>query len=131
MQQWQGIVTRVADFVDENTQTLDVFIRLTPKKGQPIYNGMYVTAKILSSRVPKAVEIPRRALNDNQNLYFVNPQDSSVYAQNLDLDSIKVVKWNKKTMILQGLQNGSLLIVEPLTSISKSTKYVPLVPNIQ
>jgi multidrug efflux pump subunit AcrA (membrane-fusion protein) len=126
MQKWDAVVTRVADFVDENTQTLDVFIRLTPQKNQPIFNGMYVTAKIFSSQVPNAVEIPRRALNSNESLYFVNLSDSSIYVKNIETDSIKVVKWNKKTMVLKGLENGSLLIIEPLTGISKSTKYVPL-----
>ncbi|HCQ29682.1 MAG TPA: hypothetical protein DIU39_05300 [Flavobacteriales bacterium] len=126
MQQWEGRVTRVADFVDENTQTLDVFIKISPKKGQHLYNGMYVEAKILSLQVPNAVEVPRRALNSNQNLYFVNPSDSSIFVENIEVDSIQVIKWNKKSMILKGFDNGSLLITEPLTSISKSTKYVPL-----
>jgi len=85
-----------------------------------------VEAKILSLQVPNAVEVPRRALNSNQNLYFVNPSDSSIFVENIEVDSIQVIKWNKKSMILKGFDNGSLLITEPLTSISKSTKYVPL-----
>ncbi len=126
MQKWEGKVTRIADFVDENTQTLDVYIRITPKKNQPLYNGMYVVAQILSSVVPDAVQVPRRALINNQELNFVEPADSSLYTKNILSDSIQIIKWNKKTLILKGLKNGEWLITEPLTGISSSTKLAPL-----
>lgn len=109
MQSWKGNVSRIADVVNPNTQSIDVFISVYPNQ-YPIFDGLYMKAAIPGSIVKGAMEVPRNAVFNN-NEVFTLEQDSI-----LRVKQIKVHKINQETIVFSGLPEGAELVFEPLVN---------------
>ncbi len=112
---WNGIVNRVADFVDPNTQSVSVFVRVIPASNQPLYEGQYLRAYFNGKMIEKAMEIPRRAVFNANEVFVV--QDGS-----LKKSIINVIKVNQETLVFDGLNEGTILVTEPLAGAAEGTK---------
>jgi len=113
--QWDGIVNRVADFVDPNTQSVSVFVKVTPSANQAIYEGQYMKAYFNAKTISKAMEIPRRAVFNANEVFVV---EEGV----LKKSTINVIKVNQETLVFDGLDEGVVLVVEPLAGATEGTK---------
>ena len=65
---WTGRVTRISGSIDELSQSVKVFIRTT---GSNLREGMFLTADLAVSPIENSYNIPRKMLNDNDELYVV------------------------------------------------------------
>ncbi len=101
-QQWQGTVRRISDVVDPNTQTAKVFIRV---QGQNLKEGMYLSAAIQGKPLKQVVEIPRKLLQNGNQVYVV--QDSV-----LKLREIELVQIKPQTVLVKGLPDQTALLDE-------------------
>lgn len=106
LQQWSGRVTRIGDLVNENTQSLNVFVSLSGS--DRLYEGMYLKAVIPGNTIEDALEIPRSIVTGG-NKVFVIEEDSILRVQ-----EVEVLKINAESMVVKGLEEGSDLVVEPL-----------------
>jgi multidrug efflux pump subunit AcrA (membrane-fusion protein) len=113
--EWQGIVIRVADFVDPNTQSVSVFVKVVPSANQPLYEGQYLQARFNGKVINDAMEIPRRAVF-NANEVFVVDDNMLRKAR------INVIKVNRETLIFDGLDEGTVLVTEPLAGATEGNK---------
>lgn len=117
---WNGKVTRIAQNINPNTQSIDVFVSIDNNIEQPLYNGMYVEASIYADKVNEADEISRRSFLNDQTIYTV--VDSVLIRKNPT-----IVKRNKNTVIVKGLKDGDMVVVEPIPGAVDSMKVAPII----
>jgi len=116
-----GRVTRIGSVVDPTTQSIPVYAQIKGGKSQQIFAGMYFSAKIKTGTINNAYELPRRALvNEGELLQVKDSMVVPVFA--------KIERKTSDKIIVTGLENGTLLVVEPLTNINTkdSIKVAPL-----
>lgn len=117
---FSGKVVRIGDYINPNSQSVPVFVSIQKKKDDILYNGMYLTARIYGGSIANTVEIPRRALLDENHCFIV--KDSSL--KSLDLE-IKYV--TSTTAIVSGIPDKSVVVTEPVTRFSDSLKIAPII----
>ena len=116
---WMGRVSRIGDIFNDNTQSLDVFIRITPNKNK-VYEGMYLKAVINDIEISDVMEVPREALVNDRQLYVL--EDSS-----LKLYDIDVKKISSNSVIFNGLKQNAEFVVESITNTqTESTRVISL-----
>ncbi len=103
---WNGKINRIGDLVNQNTQSIDVFVDIN-SNGSPVYDGLYLQANIPGKVIDNAMEIPRNAVFNGNQVYVV--QDTV-----LIVHEIMIHKVNSSTVIFTGLSEGDDLVVEPL-----------------
>lgn len=112
--EWNGKVVRKADYVDRNTQSVSVFISLQNHGDNPLFEGQYLRASFDGEITGNAMEIPRRAVFNSNEVFIVT--DST-----LQKAEVNILKINQQTMIFNGLQEGVNVIVEPLINVVEGT----------
>ena len=112
---WEGKVVRKSDFVAQNTQSMSIFVRLTPTIDKPIFIGQYLKGVFNGKEIENAMEIPRNAVF-NQNEVFV------VEDGKLSKREITIHKINEKTLIFSGIEEGTELVIEPLINAVENTE---------
>lgn len=100
---WNGVVKRVSDKIDPATQTLKVFVRVA---GNRLFEGMYLSGRIKAGVISNAVELPRKALVDGNNVFMIQ-RDST-----LARVPIKIEKYSDNTVIVTGAENGTRILEE-------------------
>lgn len=118
-QHWEGKVIRIAQSINENTQSVDVYVSIKNDSKRPLYNGIYLEAEILAGELYNAIEIPRRALLDDGTVYAV--KDSLLVVR-----TPEILKRNKKTVIVKGLLNEDLIVIEPISGVVGKMKVAPV-----
>ncbi len=110
-------ISRITRSINPNTQTIDVFAGLNnPETGNYLVSGMFVNTTISSGVISNAVELPRRAMLNADQLYVL--ADSSLNAQ-----SVTIEKTNAETFIVSGLKNGTEVVIEPISAFSQNQKF--------
>jgi ribosomal protein L24 len=112
--EWIGTVVRKADYVDRNTQSISVFISVQNRSDNPVYEGQYLTASFEGEVQGKAMEIPRRAVFNSDEVFVVNDGK-------LQKARVNIVKVNQQSLIFNGLDEGVLVVVEPLVNVVEGT----------
>ncbi|MCB0401448.1 MAG: HlyD family efflux transporter periplasmic adaptor subunit [Flavobacteriales bacterium] len=116
---WNGKVTRIAQNINPNTQSIDVYLSIEHDVKHALYNGMYVEADIYAGEVLAADELPRRSfLNDGQVFTVV---DSMLIKK-----KPVVIKKNKNSAVIQGLEDGMQVVIEPIPGAVDSMKVSPI-----
>jgi len=116
--QWQGTINRIGSVVNKNTQALDVFIAIAPNE-HPVYDGLFLKAIIPGKTVQGAMEIPRAALVNGQQVYVV--QDTV-----LSVRTVAVRRLNDQTAIISGLEQGEDLVTETLVNAANNMRVYKL-----
>lgn len=102
---WSGKVVRFNNRIDQKSQTVQVFIEV---RGSDLREGMYVDASVAANMIDNAYEIPQNILIDKKEVY--------VYENGfLKLQPVVPVYFNKKTVLIQGLKEGQLLVTRPVS----------------
>lgn len=118
--EFEGKVSRIAQNINANTQSIDVFISIESSNSAKLYNGMYLEANIYAGNIYDADEIPRRALlNDGR--VFVVVQDSILLKKDLS-----IIKKNKNTVIVKDLEDNDLVVIEPVPGAVDSMVVTPI-----
>lgn len=111
---WKGTVARISQFIDPDTQSANVFVKIKNNKDYPIYTGMFLIARFDEKEIINAMEIPRQAVFNQNEIFFV--QDSALRKQ-----TIQIQKINNNTLIFNGLDEGLEIVVEPLINVKEGT----------
>ena len=117
-QQWEGTVSRIAQNINVNTQSVDVYININGDT-KTLYNGMYVSAKIAADYVVNADEIPRRSFLNDLQVYTVK---DSILIKKRPV----IVKDNPSSIIIKGMDDGELVVIEPIPGAVDSLKVSPI-----
>ncbi len=116
-QYWNGKVTRISDYVNQNTQSVDVFVAIEPSD-QRIYDGQFFRAAIPSRTVKNGMIMPRNAIYDG-NEVFVVENDTM-----LRVKTVQVIRLTEEEAIFNGLSEGTDLVIEPLIGAHNNMRVV-------
>ena len=100
---FEGTVSRINEVIDQHTQLVGVYITTTDTR---LRDGLYMTASIQSDPIAAAARVPRSALVGNGHMWIV--QDSV-----LTLREIDVAAFEDGQIVVRGLLDGAILVVEP------------------
>ena len=112
--EWTGTVVRKADYVDRNSQSVSVFISVSNKSDNPLYEGQYLNASFQGEVQGNAMEVPRRAVFNSDQVFIV-------INNTLQKARINIIKVSQQNMIINGLDEGTLVVVEPLVNVVEGT----------
>ncbi len=113
-QYWNGEVTRISDNVNQNTQSVDVFISIQPNN-QKIYDGQFFQASIPARTVRDGMIMPRNAIYNGDEVFIV--QDSL-----LQVKTVNVIRLTEGEAIFNGIEEGADLVIEPLIGAYNNMK---------
>ena len=103
-----GVVRREATYVDPSNQSINVYVAILPGT-ERLYAGEYLRVEFPGMVINSAIEIPRNATFNTDMVYVV---DSGYLAKK----EINVLKTNEKSVIINGLDEGIELVVQPLAN---------------
>lgn len=113
--EWSGRVVRKGRFINTGNQSISVFVELTSTRDNPLYSGLYLKAVFPGVMVANAMQIPRNAVFNTNEVYVVN-------GGHLSKREIKIHKIDEKNLTFSGLEPGTHVVVEPLVSAAENTK---------
>ena len=99
-QEYDGTVSRINAAVNQQSQTVSVFIDVADPS---LKEGMYLEATIQGREEESAIEIPRQLLTEQGELFII--RDSI-----LDLLPVQPVFFTEQTVILKGLEDGTVYL---------------------
>ena len=105
-QYWDGEVSRISDFVNQNTQSVDVFIAIK-SSGSKIYDGQFFQAAIPARTVKDGMIMPRNAIYNGNEVFVV--EDTL-----LKVRKINVIRLAEDDAIISGLEKDEDLVIEPI-----------------
>jgi multidrug efflux pump subunit AcrA (membrane-fusion protein) len=114
MGQWTARVERIAGYVDETTQSRMVYVKIENQKKMPI-PGQYVSAFFSGKVLSNAMEIPRNAVFNSNEVY-------TIVDGRLRKREINVLKRNEKTFLINGIEEGEILVTQALIGVSDGAK---------
>ena len=115
-----GKIIRRGDFINANTQNVPVYIKADNTTS--IFYGMYLEALIEFEDTEDVVKIPRKALYDNQKLYIINKDDSTLKSK-----SLKIRSSDDRFVYVSNLEDSILYVSQQLINTKENTKVYPLI----
>lgn len=104
-----GKILRIGEYINPNTQSVDVFVGIDRSSGVRIYDGMYVDVIINAGVIQNVVKVPRRAMVDDKHMFIV--RDSFLIRQ-----PVKTELKSENFSFISGLKEGDEMVVEALTN---------------
>jgi RND family efflux transporter MFP subunit len=111
---WNGTVIRKSQYVDENTQSQEIFVHIPYNEKQPLLAGEYLVASFPVRPISNAMEIPRNSVFNTNQVFIVRDG-------RLAKKEINVIKVNERTLIFNGLEEGDSLVVQQMINVSEGT----------
>jgi len=111
---WNGKVIRKSQYVDENTQSQEIFVNLPYDKKQPLLAGEYLMAYFPVRPILDVMEIPRNSVFNSNEVFIVREG-------RLSKRTIHVIKTNDRTLIFNGLPEGDSIVLQQLINVSEGT----------
>lgn len=109
-----GKVVRISNFIDEDTQSRSIFVQVLSKPGHELLPGEYKKVSFPGQKIEGAMEIPRNAVFNSNEVYIV-------VDGKLKKREINVLKTNETSLIFSGLEEGTKLVVQPLINVKENT----------
>jgi membrane fusion protein (multidrug efflux system) len=113
-QNWEGTVIRKGQFVQENTQSQSIFIRIKPRPNQQLLAGEYFWAIFPVRPIENVMEIPRNSVFNSDEVFLVREG-------RLVKEQIDVIKQNDRTLLFRGIPEGDSIVVQQLINVSEGT----------
>ncbi|MGD1890674.1 MAG: efflux RND transporter periplasmic adaptor subunit [Cyclobacteriaceae bacterium] len=109
-QTWPGRVIRIADFIDPTTQSINVYVGVEAETNSGLYDGQYLRATIPGSRLEQAMQIPRRVLINQDQVYVV--KDGVLQSRRVNIEKITQDQVLISPVAGSGLNAGDSLVVD-------------------
>ncbi len=111
---WKGKVIRKSEYVDEGTQSQEIFIQIPFDRNMPLLAGEYLLATFPLRPIEGVMEIPRNSVFNSNEVFVINNG-------RLARREINVIKENERTLIFNGLTEGDSVVVQQLINVSEGT----------
>lgn len=112
--QWSGTVIRKSQMVDENTQSRGIFVHLNTSGSKQVLVGEFLIAEFPGQPVEKAMLIPRTGVFNSDEVFLVKEG-------RLVKKQINIIKINENTLIFNGIDEGEILVIQPLINVLEGT----------
>jgi membrane fusion protein (multidrug efflux system) len=103
-QTWTGKVIRISDKIDPSTQSIKIIVSVS---GKGLKEGLYLQGEIKTGVLENSFELPRKLLVENSFVYSV--EDTMLHE-----NEVEVLKINRSSAIVKGLEDGTVLLDESL-----------------
>lgn len=113
--EWQGKVVRKSQFVDPNTQSQGIFVRINNNNKKPLLVGEYLNSIFPGHPINKAMEVPRNVVFNTNEVFIV--KDGKIH-----IETINIIKVNEKSLIFNGLDEGKVLVMQPLINVLEGSE---------
>lgn len=111
---WTGTVVRKSNFMDPNSQTINIYVALHHEKDKPLFQGQYLLAEFATKTLEGSMTIPRNAVFDKDKVFTV--ENGKLVEKR-----INVLKTNETTVFFSGLTEGADVVVEPLVNAKEGS----------
>lgn len=111
----KAVVTRIANFIDERTQSVNVYVEYIPGGPESFKVGEFVDAAFDITKSAKGVRIPREALMNGEKVYLV--EDGY-----LKLKHVRLQRTLQDYSIVSGINDGEWVVTESLVDVSEGDK---------
>jgi len=112
----KGKVVRKNRFLDQNTQSQGVFIRVKNTQKPHLLEGEYLKALFPGHPVKNAMQVPRNIVFNNNEVFVIKNG-------RLQKKKINVLKINdENTLVFNGIPVGDTLVMQPLINVFEGTK---------
>jgi multidrug efflux pump subunit AcrA (membrane-fusion protein) len=111
---WKGTVIRKSPYVDEGTQSQEIFVQVSDQGNQSLLAGDYVHATFPVRPIEGVMEIPRNAVFNSDEVFVIKNG-------RLSKQEISIVKTNERTLLFNGLPEGDSVVVQQLINVSEGT----------
>jgi membrane fusion protein, multidrug efflux system len=115
-QEWQGRVARLGEQVDQATQAVRVFVRVT---GEDLREGMFLTGTIEAETFEQVEVLPRRVLLDEDRVFVIRDGRAT-------LQPVEVLHRTDTEAVVRGLPDGAHVIEERRTGAFEGTAVEPM-----
>lgn len=113
----KGSVVRIADFIDESTQSVNIYIRVQNTKEAYLMQGGYVDVNFGGKEI-QGMKIPREALVNKDHVYQLKEN-------RLLLHKITVLRQMNDFSVISGFDETAPVVVESISTIDSAMKYLP------
>ena len=110
------IVSRISSFVDEATQSVNVYLTYNAAKDNKLLEGEYVDVNF-SGVILSGFEIPREAIVDGYYVY-------ELVDNKLQKTKIEIVRSLDDSHIITGIDGTQTIVTESLASVNPNIKYL-------
>jgi membrane fusion protein (multidrug efflux system) len=111
---WDGKVVRKSQFIEPNTQSQGIFVLLKNQKSGSLLAGEYYRAEFPGHPVDGVMEVPR-------NIVFNTDEVFVIVDNRLEKRLATIIKVNEKTILINGLEVGEILVMQPLINVLEGT----------
>jgi membrane fusion protein, multidrug efflux system len=112
----KGVLSRVSNIINQNTQSIDAFFSVEAYSGKRIMNGMFVNVVLNKESFGEVMSLPILAV---QNGHVNVIRDSAVVSV-----PVQVVASIPDTLLVLGLSNGMEVITDQILGYADSLKIV-------
>ncbi len=109
-----GTVVRKAAFVDANTQSRSIFVRVNKTENDPLLAGEYKLVVFPGQNIENAMQLPRNAVFNTDEVF-------TIVDGKLKKRQINILKWDETTLIFNGLEEGAKVVAEPLINVKENS----------
>ena len=109
-----GVVVRKSNFIDETSQARSVFVQVNSTASDELLTGEYKVVDFPGQKIQAAMEIPRNAVFNSNEVYVV-------LDGKLKKKEINILKITETKLIFNGLEEGTKVVVEPLINVKENT----------
>jgi len=109
-----GVVVRKSNFINVNTQSRSIFVKVHHKANVEMLAGEYKVVEFPGQKITAAMEIPRSAVFNSNEVFLVI--DGKLKKQEID-----IIKVNETTLIFSGLPEGQKIVTEPLINAKENS----------
>jgi len=112
-----GKVVRISDVLNQNTQSINVFVKAIPIEDEKFIDGEYVKVDLNIEGKNKGITIPSLAIKNNS--VFVYSSKDSLIRQK----QISILNEDVEGSFISGLTDGEVIITQEVLNHIDSTKY--------
>ena len=116
---YNGQVIRKGNFVNSSTQNISVFTSINVDENS-LYNGMYLSATIITKGTDNVCKLPRRAIFEKNKVFTINKDNE------LKINEVNIISYQGDDVIVDNLSNNTLIVNEPLVNINEGTIVKPI-----
>ena len=120
-QTYEGTVARINAKVNTQTQSVEVFIRVSDPD---LKEGMFLEANISANTFEQVFAVDRGLLNGDQELFIVENNT-------LQLRKVEAIHFTETLAIVKGLENGAVIIAQPLIGAYSGMEVISIVLPIE
>lgn len=111
-QSWTSKVVRINGRVDQRSQTVNIYVEV---KGDNLREGMYLEADVPGRDELDAIQIDRKILIDNKEVFIVEND----VLKRIEVD---IVHFDERKAVVKGLPNGTKLVVKQIPGAYENMK---------